>query len=73
MCTPPIKHLRIEIDLLQALEEQEEKLDADIERLERLEEDDLERMRRNRLAQLKKVHKQKEEWAAKVGVGNVTI
>ena len=53
----------------QALEAAEEKLDADIERLERLGEDDLERMRRERLDQLKRMHKQKQDWQAQVRGG----
>lgn len=50
----------------QALEAAEEKLDAQIDDLERLDEDELERMRRGRLDQLKRVHKQKADWIARV-------
>jgi hypothetical protein len=50
----------------QTLEAAEEKLDNEIEQLERMDEDEMERMRRRRLDDLKKVHQQKQAWAQQV-------
>ena len=48
--------------LVQAAQQAEQQVDAEIERLERLDEDDLEMMRQRRLAQMKKHAEQKKEW-----------
>ena len=50
----------------QTLEAAEEKLDNEIEQLERLDEDEMERMRRRRMDELKKVHQQKQQWTLQV-------
>lgn len=51
--------------LLGALEAAEDQLDNDLHQLEKMEEDDMERIRRDRLAQLKSMAKMKSEWIAK--------
>ena len=48
--------------LLSALEAEEEKLDAQIDKLDKMDEDELERLRRARIDQMKKLHSQKSEW-----------
>ncbi len=51
--------------LLRTLEKAEEKLDAELERLdERPDEDDIERLRRERLEKLRKVASEKQKWLA---------
>jgi ribonuclease HIII len=50
--------------LLSTLEAAEEKVDEEIARMDRMEEDELEVLRRKRLDQMKKVQKQKAEWKA---------
>lgn len=50
--------------LLTALEAEEEKLDAQLDKLEKMDEDELERLRRGRIEQMKKLHSQKSEWLA---------
>lgn len=50
--------------LLSVLEDEEAKLDRKLADLERMEEDDIERLRRQRLDQMKQLAKQKSEWAA---------
>lgn len=50
--------------LIKTLEVAEEKLDAEIDKLERLDEDDLERMRRRRLDNLKKSADERAKWIA---------
>jgi hypothetical protein len=46
------------------LEREEEKLDAKMKHLDDMGEDDIERLRQQRLDQMKKLSKQKQEWAA---------
>ena len=53
---------------MQTLEAAEEKLDGEIEKLERLGEDDMERMRRKRMEDLKRSHQQKQAWILQVCV-----
>jgi hypothetical protein len=48
--------------LLSALEEAEEQLDSEIEKLDRMDEDELETLRRKRLEEMKHITKQKEVW-----------
>ncbi|RYY36899.1 hypothetical protein EON62_01440 [archaeon] len=50
--------------LLKALEAAEEKLDEDLHKMEHIEEDDIERLRRQRLEQLKRVQSEKQKWLA---------
>jgi hypothetical protein len=50
--------------LLTVLEDHEEKLDAQLHAMDNMDEDVVERMRRQRLDQLKRVAKQKSEWLA---------
>jgi hypothetical protein len=50
--------------LLAVLQNEEEKLDREIQKLEEAGEDDIERMRAVRLEEMKKMSKQKAEWAA---------
>lgn len=51
--------------LLETLKAHEEKVDEELHRMERLDEDDIEVLRRRRVEQLKKVQAQKEEWRHK--------
>ncbi|XP_022658251.1 thioredoxin domain-containing protein 9 homolog isoform X4 [Varroa jacobsoni] len=48
--------------LLEAAKIAEDEIDREIERLERLDEDDLEGIRQRRLAEMKKAEQQKKEW-----------
>jgi hypothetical protein len=50
--------------LLNVLEAEEEKLDAELNKLERMDEDELERLRRARMDQMKKLATQRNEWMA---------
>lgn len=50
--------------LLSKLEQAEERLDDEIHRLETMDEDEIENMRRKRLESMKRVHRQKLEWSA---------
>lgn len=50
--------------LLSALEAAEEQLDDQLHQMEKLDEDELEKLRRHRIAQLKTMAKQKNEWMA---------
>eukprot|EP00929_Paragymnodinium_shiwhaense_P090683 TRINITY_DN50836_c0_g1_i1.p1 TRINITY_DN50836_c0_g1~~TRINITY_DN50836_c0_g1_i1.p1 ORF type:complete len:208 (+),score=38.39 TRINITY_DN50836_c0_g1_i1:72-626(+) len=50
--------------LLSTLSKAEEKIDEEIDRLDRLEEDDLESIRRKRLETLKSNQRQKQQWRA---------
>jgi hypothetical protein len=48
--------------LLTALEAQEEKLDQEIHKLEAMDEDEIERLRRSRMDQMRKLQSQRAEW-----------
>lgn len=48
--------------VLQVTEMQEAQLDGELERLDKLDEDDFEKLRQARLAQIRKAHLQKQEW-----------
>ena len=50
--------------LLQATQIMEQQVDAEINRLDHMEEDDFEQLRRKRMMQLKKAQEQKQEWLA---------
>ncbi len=50
--------------LLTMLEQEEEKLDQQLHAMDKLEDDEIERMRNQRLEQLKRNQKQKAEWMA---------
>lgn len=49
--------------LLQSLQVAEEKLDSELERLDKMDEDDLENIRRKRIEQMKQAQKMKQKWA----------
>lgn len=48
--------------MLQVAEVQEQQLDEEIRRLEELDEDDIERIRQQRLANMRRAHLQRQEW-----------
>lgn len=48
--------------LLQTLEAEEEKLDEKLRKMDNLDEDDLEKIRRKRIQEMKKKHEQKQKW-----------
>ena len=52
----------IEQQLVQAAKTVEAQLDAEIERLDKMDEDDIEELRRKRMQQMKKAQDQKREW-----------
>ncbi len=52
----------IEQQLMQAAKTVEAQLDAEIERLDKMDEDDLETLRQKRIQQMKKAQDQKKEW-----------
>ena len=49
--------------LLQSLQVAEEKIDNELEKLEKLDEDDLESIRRKRIEEMKQAQKMKQKWA----------
>ena len=51
---------------MQSLEQAEEHIDDEIHKLERLDEDELEKMLRVRLDKLKNIHEQKQNWSRQV-------
>ncbi|RXN18118.1 thioredoxin domain-containing 9 [Labeo rohita] len=55
----------LEQQVLQSARMVEEQLDAELGKLERMDEDDLERLKERRLEALKKAQKQKQEWISK--------
>lgn len=55
----------IEKTLLDAAKVVEDKVDAEIERLEKIDEDELEKLRHQRIQQMKKAQAQKDEWLSK--------
>lgn len=55
----------LEHQVLQSARMVEEQLDAELGKLERMDEDDLERLKERRLEALKKSQKQKQEWLSK--------
>ncbi|KAL6074410.1 Thioredoxin domain-containing protein [Balamuthia mandrillaris] len=55
----------VESQLLKAAQEVEERLDSELDALERLDEDDLEALRERRLQQMKRQAQKKQEWKAK--------
>jgi hypothetical protein len=55
----------IENQVLTAAKAVEEHLDAQLDRLEKLDEDDLELIRERRLAEMKRIAAKKQEWASK--------
>ncbi|KAF4109010.1 thioredoxin domain-containing protein 9 [Onychostoma macrolepis] len=55
----------LEQQVLQSARMVEEKLDAELEKFESMDEDGLERLKERRLEALKKAHKQKQEWISK--------
>lgn len=55
----------IEDSVLKAAKQAEDQLDDQIRALEHLEDDDLERLRQQRIDQLKRVAKQKDQWRAR--------
>uniref|UniRef100_T1IRL6 Thioredoxin domain-containing protein 9 n=1 Tax=Strigamia maritima TaxID=126957 RepID=T1IRL6_STRMM len=57
--------------LVQAARIVEDQVDAELERLEKLDDDDLEKLRRDKLDQMKKLSNQKQEWRKK-GHGEYT-
>lgn len=54
----------VEQQLMQAAQVVEQQLDAEISKLENLEEDDLESLRKKRIQAMKKAQQQKQEWLA---------
>jgi hypothetical protein len=50
--------------VLRSLEAAEEKLDAEIDKLEKMDDDDMDRLRRDRMAKLKKVAGEQQKWLA---------
>ena len=63
----------IEKQLMQASQVIEKTLDAEIDRLDNLDADDLELIRRERLAALKKRSEKKQEWVAAVSLNTLFI
>ncbi|XP_063992842.1 thioredoxin domain-containing protein 9 [Diachasmimorpha longicaudata] len=61
----------IQQKVLQVAKQVESQLDAEIEALENLDIDDIERLREKRLQEMKKAHQQKQEWIA-AGHGEYT-
>jgi len=53
---------RLAEQMLKAAQQVEEQLDGEIDRLDKLDDDDLEKIRRQRVEQMKKTQKQKEDW-----------
>lgn len=58
----------VEQQLVAATQIIEKQLDAEIERLDNLDSDDLDAIRRDRLAAMKKRQEKKQEWIANVSI-----
>lgn len=58
----------LEKQLMKVAESIEQKIDAEIQRLDELDLDSIENIREHRLQQMKKMIKKKEEWMAKVNI-----
>lgn len=62
MAVPAMVQKQLEQQLLQAAQIAEEQIDAEIERLEKLDDDDLEGIRQRRMTAMKKMEEKKRRW-----------
>ena len=62
MANMNIMQQAVEAHLMNAAQQVEQQLDAEIEKLERLDEDDLETIRKKRIQAMKKAQEQKQQW-----------